>query len=110
MTGTRLLANDRVLGQIQALEAGAAVELGVTRQRFLNELQEAAALAKEKREPMALLAAWRGIGRACGFYQAQPIKVSVSVEGQVAVNHLERMTNAQLLAVIQQGAAVNAGV
>jgi phage terminase small subunit len=39
VTGTRLLADVCVLGRIQALEAASAQELGVTRQKFLNELQ-----------------------------------------------------------------------
>jgi phage terminase small subunit len=39
VTGTRLLADVCVLGRIQALEAASARELGVTRQKFLNELQ-----------------------------------------------------------------------
>lgn len=103
VTGTRLLANDRVLGHIQALEAVAAVELGVTRQRLLYELQEAAALAKAKSEPMAMIAAWREIGKVCGLYQPERVKVDLNVEGQVALNHLERMTDAELLALIARG-------
>ena len=40
VTGTRLLADVCVLSRIQALEAAIAQELGVTRQRFLYELQD----------------------------------------------------------------------
>ena len=39
VTGTRLLSDVCVLERIQALEVASAQELGVTRQKFLNELQ-----------------------------------------------------------------------
>lgn len=106
VTGARLLANDRVLARIQALEAAAAQALGVTRQRFLDELEVAAALAKEKGDPSALLAAWREIGKACGFYAAQPIKVDIDVRGQIEMGRLKAMSDQQLLAIITAGQAV----
>lgn len=100
VTGTRLLADVCVLTRIQALEAAAADELGISRQRFLFELQEAAALAKSKGDPAAMVAAWREIGKACGFYTIQPIRVDLNVKGQVEMRRLNQMTDAQLLALI----------
>lgn len=103
VTGTRLLANDRVLTRIQALEAVTAVELGVTRQRLLYELQEAAALAKAKGEPMAMIAAWREIGKVCGLYSPERVKVDLNVAERGEMARLSCMTDAQLLAVIASG-------
>lgn len=100
VTGTRLLADVCVLERIRALEAAAADELGVSRQRFLFELQEAAALAKSKGDPAAMVAAWREIGKACGFYTVQPIRVDMNVKGQVEMDRLNQMSDAQLLAII----------
>lgn len=105
VAGTRLLANVCILARIQALEAAAAHEMGVTRQQFLGELQEAAALAKEKREPMAMIAAWREIGKACGFYQVQPIKVEIDVRGQVEMGRMNTLSDHQLLQIITAGQA-----
>jgi phage terminase small subunit len=103
VTGTRLLANVYVLERIQTLEATAADALGVTRQRFLFELQEAAALAKAKADPAAMVAAWREIGRACGFYAAQPIKVDLNVSGQAVMNKMNALSDAELLKIISAG-------
>lgn len=100
VTGTRLLANDSVFRRIQALEALNAVELGVSRQRLLDELLEAAVLAKAKQEPIAMIAAWREIGRLCGFYAPERVKVAVDVDGRQEMGRLERMTDAQLLKLI----------
>ncbi len=106
VTGTRLLADVCVLSRIQALEAASAQELGVTRQRFLFELQEAAALAKEKRDPAAMIAAWREIGKACGFYQPERIKVDVNVAGSLEMRKWNQLSDAELLQFIKAGQAV----
>jgi phage terminase small subunit len=105
VTGTRLLADVCVLERIQALEAAAADELGVSRQRFLYELQEAAALAKAKGDPAAMVAAWREIGKACGFYTVQPIRVDLNVKGKVEMERFNQMTDQQLLEIMAAGQA-----
>jgi len=106
VTGARLLGNDRVLSRIQALEAAAADALGVTRQRFLKELEGAAALAKAQGDAAAMVAAWREIGKACGFYQAERVKVDLNVQGQVEMDKLNAMSDQQLLSIIAAGQAV----
>jgi hypothetical protein len=104
VTGTRLLANASVQERICELEAQTAVDLGVTRQQFLFELQEAAALAKEKKEPAAMIAAWREIGKACGFYAVETKRVELSAgQGAVQANFMG-MSDAQLLVLIAKGA------
>ena len=80
--------------------------MGVSRRRFLVELQEAAELAKEKQEPMAIIAAWREIGKACGFYQAERVKVNVNVSGQPEMRRLNQMTDAELIKLVEMGQAV----
>ena len=105
VTGVRLLGNHSVSKRIQALEAIAAADMGVTRQRFLVELQEAAALAKEKREPMAMIAAWREIGKACGFYAPEAKKVDLSLAGQVEMGRMNQLSDAELLGIIGAGQA-----
>jgi phage terminase small subunit len=108
VTGTRLLADVCVLRRIRALEAASARELGVTRQRFLFELQEAAALAMEKRDPAAMVTAWREIGKACGFYQPERIKVDMNVAGSIEMGRLNQLSDAELLALIASGGGATA--
>jgi phage terminase small subunit len=103
VTGTRLLANARVLVRIRELEAQAAVDMRVTRQRFLFELQEAAALAKSKGDAGACIAAWREIGKACGFYLPERVKVDVNVAGSLEMGRLNRLSDAELLKIIEAG-------
>ena len=56
VTGTGLLANANVVERVRELEAQTAFDVGKSRERLLIELQNAATLAKEKREPMAMIA------------------------------------------------------
>lgn len=100
VTGVRLLANHSVLSRIQALEASASKELGVTRQKLLLELQEAAALAKEQRDPAAMVAAWREIGKICGYYSPQRLQVDVKLDQTPEMRRFEQMSDAELLAVM----------
>ena len=100
-----MLADVCILNRIQALEAASARELGVTRQRFIFELQEAAALAREKRDPASMIAAWREIGKACGFYQPERLKVNVNVAGSLEMGRMNQLSDAELLKIIEAGQA-----
>jgi len=63
-------------------------------------------LAKQKQEPMAIIAAWREIGKACGFYQAERVKMDLNIAGQVEMGRFNQMTDAELLALMASGGAV----
>ena len=105
VTGTRLLANESVYRRIQTLEALTAIDLGVSRQRFLAELESAATLAKARGEPMAMIAAWKEIGKACGFYQAERVKVDLSRGGQAEMGRVSRLSDQELIDLISAGTA-----
>ena len=105
VTGTRLLSNDSVCRRIQALEAVNAADLGVTRQHFLSQLQTAAELARIQRNPQAMIAAWREIGKACGLYQSERVAVDLNVAGPVDLGNLRNVPTAELLAIIASGRA-----
>ena len=107
VTSTRLIANASVLARIRELEAQTAVDMGVSRAEWLKKLEAAAALAKEKQEPMAMIAAWREIGKACGFYMTDRVQVKVDLTEPGRLNHMERMTDAELLAIIASGGGGN---
>jgi phage terminase small subunit len=106
VTGTRLIANASVLERVRELEAQTAVDMGMSRALWLVKLQEAAALAKEKQEPMSMIAAWREIGKACGFYSRERVRVEVDLAGRGELARMEGMTDSELLALISAGPAV----
>ena len=103
VTGTRLLANASVLERIRELEALTAADMAMSRERLLMELQNAAALAKEKREPMAMVTAWREIAKICGFYQPERVRVAVNLSGQGEQALMKSMTDSELMAIVAAG-------
>lgn len=102
VTGCQLLQTPKVAAAVQALEAVNAQELQVTRQQVLVQLQEAAALAKLKAEPMAMVAAWRAIAQAAGLYRPEKTVAEHPPETASALlrKQMENMTDAQLQAII----------
>lgn len=102
VTGCQLLQTPKVAAAVRALEAVNAQELQVTRQEVLARLLEAATVAKARAEPMAMVAAWRAIGQMAGLYG--PEKAARTASGTSGVRmELERMSDAQLRAVIAAG-------
>jgi phage terminase small subunit len=105
VTGTRLLANASVLERVRELEAQTAVDMGISRQRMLLGLQEAVAMARVKRDPGAMIAAWREIGKACGFFAPEMKRVSVSAAGEGVQARIEAMSDTELMALLGAGAS-----
>jgi hypothetical protein len=54
-----------------------------------------------------MVAAWREIGKACGFYTVQPIRVDVNVKGTVDMDRYNLMTDTELLKIIAAGPVVS---
>ena len=102
VTGSQLLQKPKVAAALRALEARNAQDLEVSRLEVLARLLEAADLAKEQAQPMAMVAAWRTIGQMAGLYG--PEKAPRTAPGTSGVRmDLERMSDAQLRAVIAAG-------
>jgi hypothetical protein len=108
VTGTRLLANARVADAVEALEAAAADALGVTRQSVLDALVEAFDLARLNADPASMIAASRELARVCGFYPANRVKLDVAVTADVDVNRMNRLSDAELAAIIEAGEGAEA--
>jgi hypothetical protein len=105
VTGCQLLQQPKIAATVKGLEEAVASDMEVTRQIFLQQLQEAAAMAKLQCDPAGMLNAWKTIGMACGFFKLEAKRVEVSTAGEGARARIEAMSDKQLLALIAQGAA-----
>src|SRR6185295_3690528 len=65
---SRLLRNPKVASVLAEYEWTAAERLGLTREKVLQELQAAMEMAKEQRNPLAMVAALREAAKISGFY------------------------------------------
>jgi hypothetical protein len=95
-----LIANASVLERIRELEAQTAVDMGMSRERWLIQMEEAAALARERQDPMAMISAWREIGKACGFYKPERVHMKVDFAGDSELARLQSLPDSALLSMV----------
>lgn len=73
----------------------------MTRKKVMDGLLEAVEMAKLMAEPATMVSGWREIGKMCGYYEPKKVQVDVSVTGNVVHERLNRLSDADLLKIIQ---------
>ena len=98
----RLLTRANVRAAIKARQGVDARRLEIGRQEAIEGLLEAVNQAKAMGDPMALVAAWREIGRMLGFYapERRQVEVKADAGAEVDQRRLEAMTDAELEALV----------
>lgn len=99
MSAYALLKDPAVQQLIAQRKAVVERQTGMTRQKVMNGLLEAAEMAKLMAEPSSMVAAWREIGKMCGYYA--PVETRVRVEGNIVLDKMEKLTEAELLELVQ---------
>jgi phage terminase small subunit len=75
----------------------------MTRKKVMDGMLEAIEMAKLMAEPASMIAGWREIGKLCGYYAPVEHKMKIDVTGNVIVDKLNSMSDAELLKIISQG-------
>ena len=75
----------------------------MTRKRVMDMLVDAYDMAKLMSEPASMVSAAREVGKMCGYFTVQH-KVEVSVPGNVLIDRMNRLSDEELLRLIEQGA------
>ena len=101
----RLLRNDYVQNALQTRQRADASRLSLAREDVLAGLLEAVAQAREHKNPMGMISGLREVGRLMGFYAPQVKRVELRDDRLVQQGRMEAMTDAELLALIDGGAA-----
>ncbi len=76
----------------------------MTRQKVMDGMLEAIEMARMMAEPSSMIAGWREIGKICGYYAPVEHRVKVDVTGNVIVDRMNSLSDAELLKIIQGGA------
>lgn len=100
VTASRLLTNANVRAAVAIREMEAEQALDMTRRSVLTALQEAFGLARQQRNPNAMIAACREIGRQCGFYALEREILPLNAGARKDVAGFEAMTDVELMQVI----------
>ena len=103
VAGTRMLRNACVQKALQARQSADAARLSLRREDVLAGLLEAVDHARAQSNPMGMIAGLREIGKMMGFYAVETRRVEVSAGGQAQMNRLDRLSDAELLGIIEAG-------
>lgn len=103
VTACRMLTRPNVQKALQARQAEDATRLSIARDDVLKGLLEAVAQAREQGNPMAMIRGWAEIGRLLGHYSQDRVKMDVSVGADVAIDRMDRLSDAELMKIIEAG-------
>ncbi len=96
-----LLKKPDIAAAVQEGEALIAAEAKLTRQDVLAGLQEAIEMARLRADASAMIAGWREIAKMCGFYAPERHEVRLSADARALQSELERLSDAELLTIIE---------
>jgi site-specific recombinase XerD len=94
-----LVKNPGVVAEYQKLKAKMEASGNMSREKFMNQLQEAFDMAKLQADPMAMVAATREVGKACGYYA--PVEKKITLAGNVTLDKMNRLSDRELLELVQ---------
>lgn len=75
----------------------------MTRKKVMDGLLEGIEMAKLAGEPASVINGWKTVGQMCGYFEPRKVKIDMSVSGNVTMQQMNKMSDAELLRVIQQG-------
>ena len=102
----RMCRMPNILKLYNAEKAAYELASGLSRKKVMDMLVEAYDMAKLAGEPASMVAAARECGKMLGYYEPVRHKIDVNVSGNVVVERLNRMTDAELLELITQNDAI----
>lgn len=94
--------------EIAKAQAAYAEASQMTKKKVMDMLIEGYEMAKLMSEPATMVSAAREVGRMCGFYEPKKIDLNVNVSGNVILENMNKMSDAELLKIIDE--ASSAGV
>jgi len=109
VTGCQLLKKPKIAATVRGLEAVLARQIGVSRQGVIAQLVGAAELARELKEPAAMISALKNVGQICGYYRQEGGKPTAGGHDSRELDRLHAMSDADLMKMVQAGRATGGG-
>lgn len=101
--GYRLARQPNILAIYNAEKAKYEEAAQMTRKKVMDGLLEGIEMAKLAGEPASVISGWREIGKMCGYYEPVVRRIELSVEGKNLTDRMNRLSDAELLAIVEQG-------
>lgn len=96
----RLVKMPNVLALYSQIKSKYEEAAQMTRQKVMDMMIESYDMAKLMAEPATMVSAAREIGKMCGYYAPVEHKVKMDVTGNIVVDRLNNMSDAELLKLI----------
>ena len=77
----------------------------MTRKKVMDGLLEGIDMCRMMSDGPGVITGWKTVGQMCGYFEPVKRRLDINVTGSIEMNRLNRMSDADLLRVIQQGAA-----
>lgn len=100
--GYNLARRPQIVAIYEAEKAAYEASAGMTRKRVMDGLLEAVDMAKLMAEPASMVSGWREIGRMCGYYEPIRKTLDITVNGNVTMERMNRLSDAELLKLIEE--------
>ncbi len=101
MTGCQLLKKPKIAATVRGLEAVLAQEIEVSRQGVIAQLVGATELARELKEPGAMVSALRNVGQICGYYRQEVVAPKNAVTDGALMDRLDQLSDKELADLIE---------
>ncbi len=92
-----------VIAELYSLNAEAA---GYSRKEFVADLKEALDMGRQLSDPVAMIAAARELGKACGYYAETKVTHEVKHSGEV-MHRMEQLPDSELIKLIEKGDVID---
>lgn len=96
------LTKPDIQAELQRRGAALARELEITREGVVKNLVAVFEMARELKNPEAMISAMSTVAKMLGYYAPEVKRVELDAEGKTRVNHLERLSDAELLAIMAE--------
>ena len=97
---TRLLSKAAIQAALAARQGLDAQRLDLSRQDAIKGILEAVDLAREQRNPAAMIAGWKALAVMMGFMAPQRHQVEMAAAPDAELGRLELLSDAELLKLI----------
>lgn len=101
--GYRLIKQPNARALLDQEKAKYEASVQMTRKKVMDGLLESIEMAKLAGEPASMIAGWREVGKMCGYYEPVTRKLDITVNGNVVMDRINRLSDQELLDLIQSG-------
>ena len=99
----RMVKMPNILALKAELSAKYEEASSMTRQKVMDGLMEAVDMAKLMSEPATMVSGWKTIGQMCGYFAPVEHRMKVDVTGNIVLDKLNGLSDAELLKIITGG-------